>query len=230
MRIALLEDQPDQGRLLQSWLEDEGHSCMWYTTGEELLRGIRRDSYDVLILDWELPGASGIETLTQLRSDMSWPIPVLFVTNRDHEEDIVTALKAGADDYMIKPVRRMELLARIDAVQRRAEALPDDKDIVEFAPYRFDRANRTVNVNGDAIQLTAKEFELAVFLFQNAGRLFSRGHILERVWGQRADLNTRTVDTHMSLVRQKLRLGPQHNWRLATIYRHGYRLEKLQSD
>ncbi len=226
LRIALLEDDPDQVTLLQNWLHPAGYSCHVFGAGEALLRDLGRNTFDLLIIDWELPGLSGIEVVTLIRKRLDWRIPILFVTVRDREEDIVQALEAGADDYMIKPVRQMEILARLRALQRRTGA----PETTEFPPYRFNRANRTVTHGEQAVQLTSKEYELAEFLFRNAGRLLSRGHILESVWGQRADLNTRTVDTHVSLIRQKLDIGPHDGWQLSTVYRHGYRLESVASD
>ena len=223
MRIALLEDDPSQVDLLQKWLQQEGFKCYPFASGETLLRALGRDTFDLLLIDWELPGLSGIDVVTRVRERLDWHIPILFVTARDSEEDIVTALEAGADDYMIKPVRRMELLARLRAVQRRVGA----DQATEFAPYRFDRGGRTIGYGDQAVQLTVKEYELAEFLFRHAGQLLSRGHILESVWGQRPDLNTRTVDTHVSLVRNKLDIGPHRGWRLTTVYRHGYRLERV---
>lgn len=226
MRIALLEDDPDQVNLLQKWLHQTGHNCHVFGTGELLLRDLGRNTFDLLMIDWELPGLSGIEVVARVRERLDWHIPILFVTARDREEDIVQALEAGADDYMIKPVRQMEILARLRALQRRSGG----HEAAEFSPYRFDRANRTVIHGEQAVQLTSKEYELAEFLFRNAGRLLSRSHILESVWGQRADLNTRTVDTHISLIRQKLDIGPHNRWRISTIYRHGYRLETTTDD
>jgi len=222
MRIALLEDDPDQVALLQMWLYHAGHSCHVFGTGEQLLQSLARDTFDLLLIDWELPGLSGVEVVARIRERLDWHIPILFVTARDREEDIVQALQAGADDYMIKPIRQMEMLARINALQRRGGA----DEAMECAPYRFIRAIHSVTHNDQTVQLTAKEYDLAEFLFRNAGRLLSRGHILESVWGQRADLNTRTVDTHISLIRQKLDIAVHNGWQISTVYRHGYRLEQ----
>ena len=222
MRIALLEDDPDQVALLQMWLHHADHSCHVFGTGEQLLQSLARDTFDLLLIDWELPGLSGIEVVARIRERLDWHIPILFVTARDREEDIVEALQAGADDYMIKPTRQMEMLARINALQRRGGI----DEAVEYAPYRFIRAIHSVTHNNHTVQLTAKEYDLAEFLFRNSGRLLSRGHILESVWGQRADLNTRTVDTHISLIRQKLDIAVHNGWQISTVYRHGYRLEQ----
>ena len=229
MRIAIVEDEPVQAELLQNWLQAENHTCHIFPDGKSLLQAIKRDSFDLLIADWELPDLSGIEVIKRIREQLDWRIPVLMATNRDSEEDIVSGLEAGADDYMIKPVRHQELLARITALIRRTN-INDTPGIIEAPPYRFQRSDNSVMIADQTVQLKAKEFMLALFLFNNVGRLLSRGHILESVWGQRGDLNTRTVDQHISLIRQKLNLNPQNGWRLNAVYGHGYRLEKILTD
>ncbi len=230
MRIAIVEDEPVQAELLQAWLQAEGNTCHVFHDGASLLQAIKRDSFDLLIADWELPDLSGIEVVSRIRQELDWPIPILMATNRDSEQDIVSGLKAGADDYMIKPIRQQELLARMSALLRRSSQTDAVEDILEAPPYRLKRSDLSVNFCGETVQLKTKEFMLAVFLFKNTGRLLSRGHILESVWGQRADLNTRTIDQHISRVRQKLNLNPENGWRLSTVYGHGYRLEQISPD
>jgi len=228
-RIAILEDDPAQAELLQSWLEEASYTFFLYPNGKSILQALKNESFDLLILDWELPDTTGVDIVKHVRDTISWHIPVLFTTNRDSEEDIVTALEAGADDYLIKPLRKGEMFARLNALSRRLKSV-EEKNTHEltYAPYTLVPSGSIVKLGDKNIQLTSKEFELTMFLFNNSGRVLSRGHILESVWGQRADLNTRTVDTHMSLLRQKLSLRPQNGWRLSTIYRHGYRLEEVQ--
>lgn len=226
MRIALLEDDEDQSRLIELWLTEAGHTVHGCTNGADFQRSVRNSSFDLLIIDWLLPDTSGIEVLDWVREYVDRQVPVLFVTVRDSEEDIVRALSHGADDYMIKPVRRMELLARISALGRRTQPQPELHDLM-FGVYHLNVTERTVNYQDAEVQLTPKEFELALFLFRNAGRLLSRGHILESVWGRRPDLNTRTVDTHISRLRRKLNLEPENGCRLTAVYHHGYRLEFL---
>ena len=225
-RIAILEDDPAQLALLQSWLNEAGYYYQLFQDGASLLRAMKNDSFDLMILDWELPDTTGIDVVQHIRSMTNWHIPVLFTTNRNSENDIVTALEAGADDYLIKPLRKAEMFARLKALGRRYK--PDERNTIHCEPYQLRPAGNIVKLRDKSIKLTTKEFELALFLFNNRGRILSRGHILESVWGKRADLNTRTVDTHISLLRQKLSLRPQNGWRLSTIYRHGYRLEELQ--
>ena len=230
MRIAIVEDESVQAELLQAWLQAENHTCHVFPDGKSLLQAIKRDSFDLLIADWELPDISGIDVIKRIREQLEWRIPVLMATSRDSEEDIVRGLETGADDYMIKPIRHQELLARITALLRRTNNNEETPDVIEAPPYRLQRNDNSVIMDEQIIQLKAKEFMLAQFLFSNVGRLLSRGHILESVWGQRGDLNTRTVDQHISLIRQKLNLNPQNGWRLNAVYGHGYRLEKISTD
>lgn len=229
MRIAILEDDPHVGQLLGLWLAEAGHDTELYATGKDFIRAAGRESFDLMVLDWILPDISGDKVLTWIREHIDWPIPVLFVTARDSEEDIVEGLTRGADDYMVKPVRQKELAARVMALSRRVQVNRDEKEVLEVGPFRFDMATHSLSNAGEPVELTQKEFELAVFLFRNVGRMLSRGHILEAVWGHGPELATRTVDTHASRVRTKLGLVPEQGWRLNAIYHYGYRLESLSN-
>ncbi len=230
MRIAILEDDAHLARLLQLWLEEAGHFVTPFDSGKALTGALRRDSFDLLVLDWMVPDMDGEEVLEWVRKYLDWPIPVIFVTQRDEEEDIVRILSKGADDYVIKPVRQRELQARIEALARRSQLQQSAQpEVLSHEPYALDVGSHTVSIRGETVQLTQKEFDLAEFLFRNNGRILSRDHILEQVWGHRAGLNTRTVDTHISRLRSKLQLGPENGWRLTGIYHHGYRLEPVQT-
>ena len=226
MRIALLEDDPDQSALLQRWLNDDGHDVHAFLSGRAAMKNTGRESYDLFVLDWQVPDVSGTEVLIWLRANVSRTVPVLFVTVRDSEQDIVFALEHGADDYMIKPVRRQELVARVHALLRRAYP-QEEKKLLSFPPFDIDIQRSEIRKDGTKIELTPKEFELATALFRNMGRLLSRGHLQETVWGRTGDLATRTVDTHVSQVRKKLDLRPESGYRVVPIYNYGYRLEKV---
>jgi two-component system response regulator RegX3 len=228
MRIALLEDDQDQSDLVCTWLKAAGHSCHAYLLGKDLVREAQRETFDLFLLDWEVPGMSGADVLLWIRANIAEPVPVLFVTARQREEDIVHALSSGADDYMVKPLGKFELLARIDALVRRARPVPRaDTEVLDFGRLSVDCHSRQVKLDGEEVTMTQKDYELAVFLLRNVGRLLSRGYIMEAVWGQSADLNTRTVDTHVSRIRGKLQLTPENGWRLSAVYQHGYRLEQV---
>ena len=227
MRIAMLEDDLEFGAAMQQWLEAGGHTVHHFASGKAIVREAARESFDLFLLDWHVPDLSGAEVLKWLREKQQSTVPVLFVTSRDSEEDIVAALTAGADDYMIKPVRRMELLARVEALLRRMRPRLPEVEAIDLPPYHIDLVNRVVKLDDVAIEMTDKEYDLTLFLFRNLGRLLSRGHISESVWGRSADIQSRTVDTHVSRVRKKLDFGPERGLRLTPIYNFGYRLEKV---
>ena len=230
MRIALLEDDPAQSDLVRLWLSGAGHICHAFDRSREFMRVLAHDSFDLLVLDWELPDVNGDEVLAWLRANGHESVPVLFTTARNEERDIVAALKAGADDYLVKPLRKDELLARIGALGRRGSSRTSPRAGFEVGEFEIDPDRRLIVRNGQPIELTQKDFDLAAFLFRNVGNLVSRGHILETVWGRSPELNTRTVDTHISRLRTKLGLVPEKGWRLSAIYQHGYRLEQLPAE
>lgn len=230
MRIALLEDDPAQSDLVRLWLSGAGHICHSFDRSREFMRVLSHDSFDLLVLDWELPDVNGDEVLAWLRANGHESVPVLFTTARNEEQDIVAALKAGADDYLVKPLRKEELLARIGALARRSSGRAAPRAGFRVGEFEIDPDRRLVVRDGEPIELTQKDFDLATFLFRNVGNLVSRGHILETVWGRSPELNTRTVDTHVSRLRTKLGLLPENGWRLSAIYQHGYRLEQLARD
>ena len=226
MRIVILEDDLDQAELLTAWLEEAGHQITVYSDGTLFIRAYTKDSYDLVLLDWMVPNMSGIEVLKHLRSQIDNVVPVVFITQKDQEEDIVEALEAGADDFMAKPVRHLETMARVNAIARRM-GFGDQNTLDEYdqSPYFIDTRLREVKLDGNVIEMTQKEYELTLFLFKNIGRVVSRGHLLEMVWGTSSQINTRTVDTHISRLRTKLKLDEQEFWQLTSVYRHGYRLE-----
>jgi len=226
VRISILEDDPDQLALLKRWIGEDGHDVHAYQSSREAMKHAGRESFDLFMLDWQVPDISGAEVLTWIRANVSRTVPILFVTVRDSEQDIVYALGQGADDYMVKPVRRQELLARVQALLRRAYP-SEEKKLLAFPPFDIDVQRGEVRKDGARIELTPKEFELTVALFRNIGRLLSRGHLQETVWGRSGDLATRTVDTHVSQVRKKLDLRPESGYRVVPIYNYGYRLEKI---
>jgi DNA-binding response OmpR family regulator len=227
MKIAYLEDDDVLAEHLGEILRSAGHECELFRDGSHLIRRLKRDRFDLLLLDWQLPGVSGHQVTIWARANLSERVPILFMTSRSLEADVVTALAAGADDYMIKPIRNGELLARIDALSRRAygDADAGAPSVIEVGPYRINPVSRTCFLGETAIELTGREFDLVVLLFQHVGRVLSRDHIGGTLWGQPQSAISRTLDTHMSRVRSKLQLRPDNGVRLAPVYGHGYRLE-----
>ena len=225
MRIAYLEDDPDQAALIKRWLESVGHQCHHYDRGHALQRALAQESFDVFVLDWHLPDTDGLQVMKEIR-DRAPQAVVIFVTARDRDDDVAKVLAAGADDFLGKPVRRAELLARIDA---RAKRIQPSQGPVTVEPFVLDREARTLSRDGQPLTLTDKEYQLAEFFFTNLGQLLSRKHLLEAVWGLRADVKTRTLDTHMSRLRSKLGLH-EGNLRLQSVQQFGYRLERVEAE
>ena len=225
MRIAYLEDDPDQAALIKRWLESGGHQCYHFDRGHALQRALALESFDVFVLDWHLPDTDGLQVMQEIRGRAPQAV-VIFVTARDRDDDLAKVLAAGANDFIGKPVRRAELLARIDA---RAKRVQPSQGPVTVAPFMLDRAARTLSRDGKTLTLTDKEYQLAEFFFTNLGQLLSRKHLLEAVWGLRADVKTRTLDTHMSRLRSKLGLQ-EGNLRLQSVQQFGYRLERVEAE
>ncbi|MDF1483878.1 response regulator transcription factor [Ramlibacter sp. H39-3-26] len=226
MRIAALDDDAQQLKLVCSVLQCMGHDCVAFERAEPLLAQLRRESFDLLILDWQLPGASGLDVVRWARANLEHRVPIIFVTNRSDERDIVEGLSAGADDFMVKPLRVQELRARVQALLRRS--YPEMQNtVLQYGGYRFDTVRRTVEFQGQAMELKDKEFDLARRLFANCGRLLSRAHLMQAVWGLDASIPSRTLDTHVSSLRAKLGLRPERGFQLTAVYGQGYRLEAL---
>ncbi len=226
MRIAIVDDDFVVLELMKALAEGMGHLCHPFETGEPLLQALRRETFDLLVVDWHLPDMDGPEVVRAARLLTGPAMPILFVTRRNDEQDIVEALASGADDFMSKPVRVGEFSARIKALLRRAYPEKSETELV-FGGYRFNETLRVVSLNDTAIELTEREYALALVLFQNCGRLLSRDHLRERVWGQIRDVPSRTIDTHVSRLRNKLGMGEGSDCQITAVYGVGYRLEKI---
>lgn len=191
--------------------------------GADLLALIYNGNFDALLLDWNVPDLTGIELMKRVREHHR-RLPILFCTARGEEADVVKALGEGADAYLVKPVRRMELLERLESVVRRTRRPQQSNETLEVGSIRMDMGSRTTVCDGRLVELTTKDFDLAVFFLRNLGRLVSRAELQECVWGTSGRVTSRTLDTHVSRIRAKLGLIPMNGWRLTAVYRHGYRL------
>jgi DNA-binding response OmpR family regulator len=225
-RIALVEDDVAQLDLLQHIVRSLGASNESFPSGEAFLKIVERESFDLLVVDWNLPGIQGPGIVARVRELLGTAFPIVFVTSRGLESDVVAGLRAGADDYVTKPVRPMELAVRIQALLRRAYP-PPRSERVEFGPFMFDLAERKVEVRGAPVELQPREFDLALFMFNNTGRLLSRSHLMQTVMHASPDIASRTLDTHVSRLRAKLGILPENGYRLASVYGVGYRLDEV---
>ena len=227
MRIAVLDTDRSQADLISQVLSSAGHTCQVFYSGKDMLVHLRKDSADMLILDCPTGELGGAEILRRAKEKMSAATPMMFITNSSAEDEIVAGINAGADDYMIKPLRRGELLARVQALLRRAYPTQNGAEQLQFGPYIFETRPGRLSMDGAVIDVTHKEFYLALLFFRNIGRPLSRAYIHEAVWIRESALPSRTMDTHVSRVRNKLQLRPENGFRLVPVYSYGYRLEKL---
>ena len=224
MHILLVDDNDMQREMIGLWLTNGGHTFDASATQAEFLHRLLQTRGDLLLVDWSLPDGSGADILQWVRKNKGWDTPAIVLTANEDEDTVVEALRAGADDYVTKKVGPKQLLARIEAVTRRIT--PVALTVTRLDVYEADAAQQRLSVNRVDVSLTQKEFDLAVYLLQNPDKLLSRDHLLNGVWGLNTDVDTRTVDTHVSRLRKKLMLDGTHGWRLAPIYGYGYRLQR----
>jgi two-component system, OmpR family, response regulator RegX3 len=226
MKIAFLEDNIAFAEHILTALETAGYDVQHFVSGRDCLRAVSSGHYDLCLLDWEVPDMSGAEVLASLKLKGNFP-PTIFLTGRDSEDDIVQVIESGADDYIVKPPNTSVLIARINALYRRSSPDKNQEPLVNYGNLTVDFAKRKFALNGAPVRLTEKETELAIYFFGQVGVLLTRSHLIKVVWGTTPDIDTRTIDVHVSHLRSKLNLLPQHGWRLISVYHHGYRLERL---
>ncbi|WP_109471750.1 response regulator transcription factor [Ornithinimicrobium cavernae] len=223
-RILVVEDEESFSDPLSYMLQKEGYDVAVAETGPDALTEFDRNGADLVLLDLMLPGLSGVDVCRSLRAKSS--VPVIMLTAKDSEVDKVVGLEIGADDYVTKPYSGRELLARIKAVLRRQsepeELLPST---VESGPVRMDVERHTVSVNGDAVSLPLKEFELLEMLLRNAGRVLTRGQLIDRVWGSDYVGDTKTLDVHVKRLRAKIEPDPGQPQHIVTVRGLGYKFE-----
>ena len=199
--VLLVEDEESIGALVRGYLEQNGYPIVWVRSGEEALAELERLRPRMVILDIGLPGQDGFDVCRGIRARSS--VPILMLTARDEEADRVAGLEVGADDYVSKPFSPRELVARMKAVLRRTESASDQASLTLGDVVVLPEA-REVSVGGEHVELTGKEFDLLAFLVEHTGIVFTRDHLLDRVWGMTYAGGTRTVDVHVAQLRRKL--------------------------
>jgi two-component system response regulator RegX3 len=223
-RILVVEDESSFAEPLTYVLAKEGYDVGVATSGPEGLDLFDRTGADLVLLDLMLPGMSGTDVCRALRSRSN--VPVIMLTARDSEVDKVVGLEIGADDYVTKPYSARELLARIRAVlRRRGELVEDEDEPLAAGPVRMDVERHVVTVDGNPVQLPLKEFDLLELLLRNAGRVLTRGQLIDRVWGADYVGDTKTLDVHVKRLRAKIEPDPAAPRHLVTVRGLGYKFE-----
>jgi len=224
-RVLIVEDEPDLADPLAYLLRREGYEVEIAEDGALALAAFRERGADILLLDLMLPGMPGTEVCRQLR--LTSQVPIIMLTAKDSEVDIVVGLELGADDYVTKPYSARELLARMRAVLRRRAPEESDLDerVLTGGRVTLDIDRHTVAVDGAEINMPLKEFELLEVLMRNAGRVLTRGQLIDRVWGTDYFGDTKTLDVHIKRIRSRIEQNPSEPSMLVTVRGLGYRFE-----
>ena len=223
-KILIVDDEPTLVATLKYNLERENYQVLAVSDGEAALSQARAGHPDLIVLDLMLPGVTGLEVCRILRKETS--IPILMLTAKDAEIEKVVGLEVGADDYVTKPFGMQELLARVRALLRRAEASPSaSADVVTSGDLRADLVRREVFRGDSPLHLKPKEFELLLHFLRHRGRALSREQLLNEIWGYEFAGDTRTIDVHIRWLRQKIEDDPARPLRLITVRGTGYRFE-----
>ena len=222
-RILIVEDEAALAEPLQYLLSREGYETEIAPDGASAIASFDREPHDLVLLDLMLPGISGVDVCREIRTRSQ--VPIIMLTAKDSEVDIVVGLELGADDYVTKPYSSRELLARIKAVLRRRIEPEEDPAILEAGPVRMDIDKHVVSVGGREIAMPLKEFELLEMLMRNSGRVLTRGQLIDRVWGSDYFGDTKTLDVHIKRIRSKIEATPSEPKILVTVRGLGYRFD-----
>ncbi len=223
-RIMLVEDEASLSEPLAFLLQREGYEVDVVEDGPAAVASFDKDGADLILLDLMLPGLPGTEVCREIPTRSA--VPIILLTAKDSEVDIVVGLELGADDYVTKPYSTRELLARIRAVLRRRVEVDDEPlNVLEVGSVRMDVERHTVEVDGREIAMPLKEFELLELLLRNAGRVLTRGQLIDRVWGSDYFGDTKTLDVHIKRIRSKIEREPSDPVLLVTVRGLGYRFE-----
>lgn len=222
-RILIIEDEDSYRDATSFMLRKEGFDVLTAADGAEGLAEFDRNGADLVLLDLMMPGIPGVEVCRQLRARGN--VAIVMVTARDSEVDKVVGLELGADDYVTKPFSHRELVARIRAVLRRGQDPVLLPDVVEVNGVRVDVERHQVSVDGVDVRLALREFELLELLVRNAGRVMTRGQLIDRIWGSDYVGDTKTLDVHIKRLRSKIEQDPSNPQRLVTVRGLGYKFE-----
>ncbi|WP_369064872.1 response regulator transcription factor [Burkholderia gladioli] len=221
MKVAILGAPANQTKQLESWLRNDGHQPEFFKTGNNFFAALRRNDFELLLVDVVLPDLSGIDLIGWARHHFDWHVPIVAMMARDTCQSAAEALKAGADDYLVRPMREAEVQSRIMTAAMRYAS--DSNERADFGAYRLDTKTAKIRLHGESVNLTRKEFELAAYFFRHPDQLISHETLLNRIWKLQSDIDTRTVATHVSRIRKKLQLDGSHGCEILSLYGYGYR-------
>ena len=228
MKFFLLEDNLHEAAFFASCLAERGHHVVHFERAVDLFDAIHAERPHAVVLDWMVPEVDGFVTLRRVRELCGAGLPIIMLSGLDKAEAIVQAFEAGADDYLLKPMTRAVLIARLESLMRRlgpAGATParPQRLVLTNGPYHLDFHAHRMEIDGDPVLLTPKELDLAWVLFNNAERFISKAELIACVWGKRAEISPHTVTQHVHVLRSKLKLR-DHGFQLSAVYGSGYRL------
>lgn len=228
-RILIVEDEKNIAKLIRYNLEKDGYECTMAKTGEEAMSILEKQAFDLIILDIMLPGIDGFEVCRKIKQNIRLKnIPIIMLTAKGEEVDIIVGLELGADDYIVKPFSPRELILRIKAILKRGKPEPLKKDIITEGDISVDIPKHKVTVKNKEIELTRMEFKLLVTLMERRGRVQDRDKLLNDVWNIDTMINTRTIDTHIKKLREKL--GHKAGNMIETVRGMGYRFKEDDED
>jgi DNA-binding response OmpR family regulator len=221
--ILVVDDEPTIGDVVSRYLERAGYATRVAEDGDEALALHDERAADLIVLDLMLPGVDGLEVMRRLRKDRTRQPAIILLTAKGEESDRIVGLRLGADDYVVKPFSPAELVARVDAVLRRVDPEPENEPPLEFDGLRIEPAARRVLMDGEECALTAREYELLLFLARHPGQAFSRNALMDRVWGYSFYTDTSTVTVHIRRLRGKVERDAAHPRYIETVFGVGYR-------
>lgn len=231
MKIAILEDDETLAIEVSNLLKAVDHTPSIFLDGEQLVNALEHESFDLYVIDWNVPKINGLEVLKYIRHYHHSKSPVIFLSSNSGENDVVLALKWGADDYCKKPIQGSEFIARVSALARRIGSdLSTSTQSIELGPYVLDPKTHSIYMDREKINLSVMEFKLAHYMFLHLNSPVSRTTLLIEVWGKPEKELTRTLDVHIAWIRKKLNIGASSQFlRLSAIYGYGYRLTEVFS-
>jgi DNA-binding response OmpR family regulator len=222
-KVLVVDDEPTIGDIVSRYLQRAGYETQVADTGAQALERAAADRPDVVVLDLMLPDIDGLEVMRRMRLQDRSRTAIILLTARGEESDRVIGLRLGADDYVVKPFSPAELVARVDAMLRRLDPSPAAEAPLRFDPLEIDPAARRVKLDGNEIELTAREFELLLFLARHPGQAFTREQLMDHVWQYSFYIDTSTVTVHIRRLRAKLEPDPAQPRFIQTVWGYGYR-------